>query len=151
MLGQQLRDLGLHHGLALGRRQIRLGHGDDPGRDRQQVAHGQVLAGLRLDPLVGGDDEQHHADAAEPGEGVVQEPLVTWHVHEADLKVLDQQMGEADVDRDAAPLLFLPAIAVDAGQGLDEPGLAVVDVAGGADDDAPHEGSPRRARRARCG
>ena len=48
--------------------------------------------------------------------------------------------GEADVDGDAAGLFFGQAVAVDAGEGLDERGLAVVDVAGGAEDQvACHE------------
>ena len=48
------------------------------------------------------------------------------------------QVGEAEVDGDAAALLFLEAVGVDAGEGLDQRGLAVVDVAGGADDDGFH-------------
>ena len=44
------------------------------------------------------------------------------------------ERGEADVDGDAAGLFFGQAVAVDAGQGLDQRGLAVVDVAGGAED-----------------
>ena len=50
-----------------------------------------------------------------------------------------RQIGEAEVDRDAARLLLLQAVGVDAGQRAHQRGLAVVDVAGGADDhgDAP--------------
>ncbi len=47
-------------------------------------------------------------------------------------------MGEAEVDGDPALLLLVPAIAVDAGERLDQARLAVVDVAGGADDDPSH-------------
>ena len=47
-------------------------------------------------------------------------------------------MGEAEVDGDAAALLFFQAVGVDAGQRFDQRGLAVVDVAGGADDDVLH-------------
>ena len=45
---------------------------------------------------------------------------------------------EAELDRDAARLLFLQAIGIDAGQRLDQRALAVIDVAGGADDDVSH-------------
>ncbi len=46
------------------------------------------------------------------------------------------EMREADVDGDAAGALLLPAVAVDAGERLDQRGLAVVDVPRGADHDA---------------
>jgi hypothetical protein len=67
----------------------------------------------------------------------VHEALVARHVDEAELNAVVHEMGEADVDRDAAGALLLPAIAVDAGERLDQRGLAVIDVARGADDDAP--------------
>ena len=94
-----------------------------------------MLQGLRHDPLVGGHDQHHHLNAAEPSEGVVDEPFVAGHVDEADLPAVLDHRGEAEVDRDAALLLLFPAVAVDPGQGLDEPRLAVIDVAGGADDE----------------
>ena len=50
------------------------------------------------------------------------------------------ERGEADVDGDAAGLLFGQAVAVDAGEGLDERGLAVIDVAGGAEDEVACHG-----------
>ena len=78
-----------------------------------------MLAGLRLDALVGGDHQQHEADAAEPGERVVEESLVAGNVDEADLQAALEQMGEAEIDRDAAGLLFGPAIAIDPGQRLE--------------------------------
>ncbi len=57
--------------------------------------------------------------------------------------------GEAEVDGDAARLLLRQAVGVDAGQGPDQRGLAVIDVAGGADDDVLHVlelgGSARRS------
>src|SRR2546422_6355799 len=57
--------------------------------------------------------------------------------HEARLdRVAERQRREAQVDSDAAALLLLPAVGVDAGQGLDQGRLAVVDVPGGADYEA---------------
>ncbi len=44
------------------------------------------------------------------------------------------QPGEAEVDRQAALFLLLPAVGVDAGEGLDERGLSVVHMSRGADD-----------------
>ena len=45
----------------------------------------------------------------------------------------ERQVGEAQVDRHAPPLLLGQAVGVDAGERVDERRLAVVDVAGGAD------------------
>lgn len=36
-------------------------------------------------------------------------------------------MGKADVDGDAAALFFFQAVGVDAGEGFDQRGLAVID------------------------
>ena len=65
-------------------------------------------------------------------------------------------MREADVDGDAAALLFFQAVGVDAGKGLDQRGLAVIDVPGGADDDGLHSGqysryAARAPARCNCG
>ena len=85
--------------------------------------------------LVGGDDEHDEIDAADAGEHGPHEPLVTGHVHERDPRLVDPGMGEAQLDGDAARLFLLEPIGIDAGQRLDEGALAVVDVAGGADDE----------------
>src|SRR6185369_644477 len=103
-----------------------------------------MLARLRLHPFVRRHDEQHDADAAQAGKGVVEEALMPGNVDEADLEVALDKVGEADVDRDAARLLLGPAIAIDPGQRLDQARLAVVDVAGCADNDSMH--SNRRAQ-----
>ena len=54
-------------------------------------------------------------------------------------------MGEAELDGDPALLLLLEPVGVDAGQRPDERGLAVVDVAGGADDQVAHAFRSSRA------
>src|SRR6476619_2944188 len=47
-------------------------------------------------------------------------------------------MSETDIDGDAAAFLFFQAVGIDAGERFDERGLAVIDVAGRADDDTFH-------------
>ena len=107
-----------------------------PRADPQQAADIEMLARLRLDGFVGGDHEQHQIDAAHAGQHILDEALVAGHVDEAQAQVRGKlEMSEADIDGDAAALLFLQAVGVDAGQGFDERGLAVIDVAGRADDD----------------
>ena len=119
--------------------QVGLGERNHAARNAQQPADIEVLAGLRLDGFVGRDDEQHQVDSAHAGEHVLDEALVARHVHEAQAQRGRQlQVGETQVDGDAAAFLFLQAVRVDAGERLDEGGLAVIDVAGGADDDVLH-------------
>src|SRR5580765_8125788 len=48
------------------------------------------------------------------------------------------QVGKAKIDSDATPLLFFQTVSINAGQGFDQRGLAVVNVSGGADDDRFH-------------
>ena len=47
---------------------------------------------------------------------------------------LQRLVGVAEVDGDAARLLLRQAVGIHAGEGAHQGGLAVVDVAGGADD-----------------
>ena len=58
------------------------------------------------------------------------------HIDEADSHLVTQvEMRKAQIDGNSAPFLFSPAVRVGAGQGHDQSGLAVVDVARGAHDD----------------
>src|SRR6516225_7013944 len=68
---------------------------------------------------------------------------MTGDVHEAEAEGVFRgtgqiEMRESDVDGNAAPLLFLQPIGVDAGQCLDQCGLPVIDVAGGTDNGGLH-------------
>ncbi len=47
-------------------------------------------------------------------------------------------MGEAEIDGDAAALFLFQTVGIDAGEGLDQRGLAVIDMARGAGDDMLH-------------
>ena len=94
-----------------------------------------MLGRLRPPALAGVDHEQGAVDPAHPGEHVVDEPLVAGDVDEADLAAGRQGgPGEAEVDRQAPRLLLGQPVRVGPGQGLDQRRLAVVDMAGGADD-----------------
>jgi hypothetical protein len=96
---------------------------------------------------IAGHDEEHEVDPAHAGKHVLDEALVAGHVHHSDLDAAGEvEMGKAQVNRYAALFLFPEAIGVDAGERLDERGLAVVDVAGGAYDHAPHAATRARVR-----
>ena len=54
------------------------------------------------------------------------------------------EVGKSNVNRDAAALLLFETIGVDAGESLNQRGLAVVDMSGGADDYRLHLRQYRR-------
>ena len=66
-------------------RGIGFGQDDDAALDTKQIEDRQVLGGLRHRALVGGDDQQRGVDAADAGEHVLDEPLVTGDIDDADL------------------------------------------------------------------
>src|SRR5439155_8614243 len=76
-------------------------------------------------------------DAGGARQHVAHEAFVSGNVDYARLHVVsERQRREPQIDRDAATLLLLPAVGVDPGEGLHQGGLAVVDVARGADYEA---------------
>ena len=111
--------------------------GDDPGDlgDADQLEDVEMLERLRPRPVIGGDDQQHPVDRQHPGQHVGQEALVARHVDKAELGAVGQRrIGEAEIDRQPAPLLLRQAVGIDPGQRAHQRGLAVVDMAGGGED-----------------
>ncbi len=131
---QQL-DLVAHVADARGVGEVGLGDDEDAAAGAEQVEDVEMLLGLRHHAVVGRHGEQHEIDAVGAGEHVADEALVAGDVDDAGAGVVGQgEVGEAEIDRDAALFFFLEAVGVLAGERLDERGLAVIDVAGGADD-----------------
>ena len=124
----------------------------DQAGQLEQSGDLEVLAGLWPDALVGSDDEEQEPHSPEAGQGIVQEALVARYVDEGELdgpgRVLagGGEVREAEIERDAASFLFLETVAVDTGERPDERGLAVIDMAGGADEDRSHRISAPAAR-----
>src|SRR4051812_6526276 len=80
------------------------------------------------------DHEQEEVDAGRSRDHGAHEALVAGDVDEREApaaRELERRVPE--VDRDPARLLLRQAVGVLAGQRPHEPGLAVIDVAGGAD------------------
>src|SRR5207245_8348895 len=125
--------------------EVAFGEGDDAGSDPEQAEDREVLPGLRHDALIGGYDEQHRVDAADPREHVADEVLMTRDVDETDVTTARQRHpGEAEIDRHA-PLAFLTqAVGIHAGQRGEEGRFSVIDVTRGAHD-------ADRGRLAHCG
>ncbi len=96
----------------------------------------QMLVGLRHDAVVGGDDEDDHVHAMRAGDHVADKVHVARHIHYADDALVRQAAGgEAEINRQAALFLLGQCVGLTAGEKLDESGLAVVHVAGGAEHD----------------
>ena len=132
---QQRTDLLTHLGQSLGVHPIGLGQGHQQPGNAEQFEDRQVLAGLGHDAIVGRHHQQGQIQAAGAGQHVVHEALVAGYVDEAgEAAVAQVGIDIAQVDGDATRLLFAAAVTGDPGEGLDQRGLAMVDVAGGADD-----------------
>src|SRR5690606_31307716 len=120
--------------------EVDLGDGDDAAADAEQVDDREVLAGLGHDALVGGGDEQDDVDAGGAREHAADGGRVARDVDDgALLPGREANAGEAEVGRDAAALLLDEAVGVDAGERADERGLAVIDMAGRAEDEVGHQ------------
>ena len=79
-----------------------------------------MLFTLRHDPVVRSYREQHQVDAVGTGQHVTDEALVAGHVHNPrPLPIGQIQVGEPQVDRDAALFFFLKPVSILAGERLD--------------------------------
>ena len=93
-----------------------------------------MLVRLRARTLARVDDEEEEVDPRRPGDHRAHEPLVPGHVDEREPPSVGKvERCVAEVDRDPARLLFRQTVGVLTSERADEPRLAVVDVAGGAD------------------
>ena len=142
----------------LGIHEVDLRDRDRPPLHAERFQDEEVLAALGHHPLVGGDDEQHGVDPAGAGDHVLDEALVSGDVHDARGRGAGAEVerGEPEVDRDSAAALFGKPVRIDPGQGGDERGFAMIDVARGphhAMVGADARGAPvaHPARRSLCG
>ena len=110
-----------------------------------------MLDGLGHDALVRRHDQQHQVDAADACQHVADEFLVTRHVDDADIGTIRRlHIRKAQFDRDAALLFLFQSVRVDARQGFDQAGLAVIHVSGGADDNVSHRITPKNTMAGAC-
>ena len=93
--------------------------GEDGGdlRDADQLQNVEMLERLRTRAVIRGEDEEHPVDRQDAREHVWEKPLVSRDIDKADVgSVFEPEIGEAEIDRHAAPLFFGQAVGVDAGQ-----------------------------------
>ncbi len=113
---------------------VHLGERDDAAIEAEHLTDRQVLARLRHHALVGGDHQQHEVDAGGARHHRPHQSLVAGHVHHRKARATGQvERREAQLDGDAARLLFGEPVAVDAGERAHQRRLAVVDVTRGAE------------------
>ena len=107
---------------------------NDAALDPEEPQDRKVLVRLGPRALTRVDDEQEEVDPGRPGDHRPDEPLVSGHVDDGQPPPIGQlERRVAEVDGDPPPLLLRKPVRVLAGERADEPGLAVVDVPGGAD------------------
>src|SRR5258708_19323472 len=95
-----------------------------------------MFAGRWLDGVVGGNYQQHHINTGRAGKHVADESFVAGDVHKSETHAAFLQECEAQIDSDAAALFFFEAIGMSAGERLHQGGFAMIDMTGGADNDA---------------
>jgi hypothetical protein len=135
----QLRRLCAHQFKEFFVHRVRLGDDDEAGLNFKQRADVEVLARLRHNPFVGGDDQSNRVNAVRAREHVLDEALMAGHVHEPDAHVAQVEFRKAEVNRDAAPFLFRQTICIHARQSAHQRRLTVINVPGCADDDGAHK------------
>src|SRR5436309_9445039 len=102
-----------------------------------------MLAGLRLDGFVGRHHQEYKIDSTDAGEHVAYKTLVAGDVNKTQPQLFagrsgECQVGKSQVNGDASALFFFETVGVNSSQRLNQGGLAMINVAGGADDDRFH-------------
>ena len=93
--------------------EVSLGDHEDAAARAEQMQDVEMLLGLRHNPVVGCDGEQHEVDAVGAGEHVADEALVAGDVDDAGASAVGQrEVGEAEIDRNPALLFLLEAVGV---------------------------------------
>ena len=124
--------------------EVGLGHGHNGVAHAEQLEHGEMLDRLRHDAVVGGDDDERDVDARCARHHVAHKALVTRHVDHAERASARQhELGEPELDGDAASLLLGEAVGIGAREGAHERRFAVVDVPGGSQNEVRLGGAHR--------
>src|SRR5262245_28661249 len=93
-----------------------------------------MLLALRHHAIVSRDRKEHQIDAVGARQHVPDKSLVTGNVDDPGASAIGQgEIRESEIDRDAALLFLLQAVGILARERLDQSGLAMIDMTGGAD------------------
>jgi hypothetical protein len=103
--------------------------------DLQQIKNGQVLARLRHDAFIGGDDKQGRIDTAHARKHVFDEVTMTGNINDANFLAARQgKPAEAEINGHLALLLLFQTVWMCARERGDQSGFAVIDMPGGTND-----------------
>ncbi len=107
-----------------------------------------MLGRLRLDALIGGNDQQGGVNSGRAGDHRANEFLVTRHVNQVYLAPRQREMCESEGDGHASCLFFREPIRLHAGQGANQRRFAVINMPGDPESDVfgVWHGSPRPDR-----
>src|SRR5215470_13624268 len=107
-----------------------------------------MLLCLRHDAVVGRDHEQNEIDSTRACQHVVNELFMSRDVDEAEYRAVQRrQIRKSEINGNAARLLLLEPVRIDAGQGAHQRGLSMIDMAGGTDDHVASSDNGSAARR----
>jgi hypothetical protein len=116
-----LKPLFLHH--------ILFGYDDDTLRDTQETADFKMLAGLRHDTFVGGDDEGKDIHPGNSGDHVFDKLFMAGHIDDAETVTARKiKIGKAEFNGYAPFLLFLEPVGIYIGEGSDKTGFTMIDM-----------------------
>ena len=133
--GNQLRDFVAHQREHLLFDQISFGNYDQAVAHVEQAANVKVLSRLWHYSFIGGNHQRHEIDTVRAGEHVLDKALVSGNINKADAHIAKIKVGKAEIDCDAALLLFRQTIRIGAGQRAYQGALPVIDMSGRANDD----------------
>ena len=98
-----------------------------------------MFYGLGHDTVVRGNHQHSQVNTAGACQHIFDKFFMARHIHNTGLgTIFPIQVGKAQLDGDAALFLFDQAVGVDAGEGFDQQGFAMIHVAGRANDHMVH-------------
>jgi hypothetical protein len=119
--------------------QVNLRQGDSPSLDTHETDHLEVFPCLGHDAFLRSNHQQSKIYPGSACDHGVHQPLVTGHIHKVKLEVVGCELGEPEVNGDAAFLFLGKSVTIGAGEGLHQSGLAVIDVSSSSPNDMSHE------------
>ena len=127
----QFQPVGFHH--------ILFGDDNESFFHSEQPADLKMLPGLRHDALVGGNDKGNQINTGNAGHHVFDKPLMAGHVDNAQpMAALQIKIGKTEFNGDPPLFFLLEPVGVDAGQGPDKAGFAVIHMTCCPQYDFPH-------------
>src|SRR5438067_12463617 len=102
-----------------------------------------MLFGLRHPTVVGCNNQEREIDRSDSGDHVADEIFVSWNIDNPDVNLFalrsgEIEFGKSEIDRNATSFFFRQTIRIGSSQRFDERALAMVDMAGGGENEICH-------------